>query len=213
MIKSIQVKGIDECRDIADEDHPYNALVSVYDEDYLSEVYDIHRKMSAQRSCRHFVHAMKDTWEQEFNEGMVVCDETFQKILNGEINDVTPSLKKVKPLIETCRYLATSKDEFDVLVHCHGGISRSTAACILIHYFMGMTEWEAIDAVYDLRACMWPSQLILRIADHVLGTRFHPFIVAWKEKEEKDPFGSFTERFNRVERRSKTKINIKKTTT
>jgi predicted protein tyrosine phosphatase len=57
-----------------------------------------------------------------------------------------------------------------VLVHCHAGISRSTAAAvILLARDHPGREAEAFETVARLRPRSWPNRRLLAIADHRLG--------------------------------------------
>jgi predicted protein tyrosine phosphatase len=61
--------------------------------------------------------------------------------------------------------------EAHLLVHCHAGVSRSTAAAALI-LMQANPEWPAsaaLDAVAAIRPLAWPNLLILEIGDALLG--------------------------------------------
>jgi predicted protein tyrosine phosphatase len=58
-----------------------------------------------------------------------------------------------------------------LLVHCHAGISRSTAAASLI-LMQANPHWPAsaaLEAVAALRPQAWPNLLILEYGDALLG--------------------------------------------
>jgi predicted protein tyrosine phosphatase len=52
-----------------------------------------------------------------------------------------------------------------LLVHCHAGISRSTAAAITILMQRGMPHTEALRVVQAVRPQLWPNSLIIAMAD------------------------------------------------
>ncbi|NBB71846.1 MAG: protein-tyrosine-phosphatase [Alphaproteobacteria bacterium] len=56
-----------------------------------------------------------------------------------------------------------------VLVHCHAGVSRSTAAAVmLMARDQPGREAEAFDAVWRIRPRSWPNSRMLAIADRLL---------------------------------------------
>lgn len=57
----------------------------------------------------------------------------------------------------------------NVLVHCEGGISRSTAVGISLLVFGGATIGTATDKVHEQRPNLSPNRLILRYADDILN--------------------------------------------
>jgi predicted protein tyrosine phosphatase len=58
-----------------------------------------------------------------------------------------------------------------LLVHCHAGVSRSTAAAALIlaQAFPDRPAVDALDAVVRLRPHAWPNLRILEFGDELLG--------------------------------------------
>lgn len=56
-----------------------------------------------------------------------------------------------------------------LLVHCHAGISRSTAsAAVLMAQFNPGREIEAFLALLDLRSHAWPNTRVVELADRLL---------------------------------------------
>jgi predicted protein tyrosine phosphatase len=58
-----------------------------------------------------------------------------------------------------------------LLIHCHAGISRSTAAMtmILAQAFPGESEDAIVDRLVDIRPQAWPNSLMIAFADDRLG--------------------------------------------
>ena len=58
-----------------------------------------------------------------------------------------------------------------LLIHCHAGISRSTAAMamILTQAFPGKDEIAIVDRLMQIRPQAWPNSLMLELADELLG--------------------------------------------
>lgn len=70
---------------------------------------------------------------------------------------------------EVLRFTQNIKEDDKVLVHCHAGVSRSTAMAIGILIQHGMTPKEAVEHVFDIRDCAWPNGLIIEILDDELN--------------------------------------------
>lgn len=80
--------------------------------------------------------------------------------------------------------IAPSGSKF--LVHCHAGISRSTAMAIGMFHHCGMTAEEAINTVFDIRPIMWPNALIVEGWSHLSRDRsIVDALLDWKEKNDK----------------------------
>lgn len=62
-------------------------------------------------------------------------------------------------------------EDAHLLVHCHMGISRSTAAMTLIlaHYRRERPAAEALAAVKEIRPRAWPNLRMIELGDRLLG--------------------------------------------
>lgn len=78
---------------------------------------------------------------------------------DGWNDDGAPTLDMVKSIIKFV------KDDTRVLVHCIGGISRSSAVAIAIMHMRGASIDDAIAGVFDMRPNFWPNDLILQLFD------------------------------------------------
>jgi len=66
----------------------------------------------------------------------------------------------------------TRDDVRHLLVHCHAGVSRSTAAAaILMAQHNPGRETEAFERIAEIRPRSWPNSLLVRMADDVLDRR------------------------------------------
>lgn len=93
----------------------------------------------------------------------------FHDIVNPRRQHVHPSSDIVQRILE---FGAQSRDAdiTHLLVHCHAGISRSTAtAVILMAQHNPGREVEAFDHLAEVRPKSWPNSLMLRLADDMLG--------------------------------------------
>ncbi|MGH7005290.1 MAG: tyrosine phosphatase family protein [Alphaproteobacteria bacterium] len=55
-----------------------------------------------------------------------------------------------------------------LLIHCHAGISRSTAAAIIVLAQLGAEAAAAVDRVVALRPIAWPNLRMIEIGDRML---------------------------------------------
>ena len=90
-----------------------------------------------------------------------------------EIDDkVVPTRDHVEAILAVGRDLSISTDEAaHLLVHCHAGISRSTAALTLIlaQACPERPAPEIVDEVLRIRSRAWPNLRLIELGDALLG--------------------------------------------
>ncbi|MFV0279937.1 MAG: tyrosine phosphatase family protein [Rhodoblastus sp.] len=86
---------------------------------------------------------------------------------------VLPNERDILAILAYGRGLAEHPGDKHVLVHCHMGMSRSTAAlATLIAQNEPDLPGDAIFArVYEIRNRTWPNSLMVRLADEALGRK------------------------------------------
>ena len=94
----------------------------------------------------------------------------FHDVIESQPGWIAPERWDVELLLAFSRDLAASK-EAHLLVHCHAGVSRSTAAATLV---MAQTcpdrpAAEVLQEVVRLRPRAWPNLRILEFGDEILG--------------------------------------------
>jgi predicted protein tyrosine phosphatase len=101
----------------------------------------------------------------------------FDDIIDATPNAMLPQRRDVERLLAFGRELGEAPGNH-LLVHCHAGISRSTAATALIlaQARPERPAAEALAAVVRLRPRAWPNLRILELGDDLLGR--HGEIVA-----------------------------------
>jgi len=83
-----------------------------------------------------------------------------------------PGRDDVKKLLDFGQSLASSGKDGHLLVHCHAGISRSTAAtAILLAQHNPGRERDAFLALLDLRPHGWPNTRMVDFADELLDRK------------------------------------------
>ena len=94
----------------------------------------------------------------------------FHDIIEPIPQRLAPSPQDVAQLLAFGRELG-EKTDGHFLIHCHAGVSRSTAAAALI-LAQAHPDWpagEALAAVARLRPRAWPNLRILELGDALLG--------------------------------------------
>lgn len=60
--------------------------------------------------------------------------------------------------------------EHKILVHCHAGISRSSAMAWTLKVMFGETDYrEAFNSLKENRTYIWPNTQVIAFADEILG--------------------------------------------
>lgn len=90
----------------------------------------------------------------------------------------------MKDVLNILHFTETFTDDDRVLIHCHGGISRSTAVAVLVLIQHGASIEDAVDFVLTIRPQAWPNKLIIRLGDVALGQdgALIGFMTEWWEK-------------------------------
>src|ERR1700747_302973 len=94
----------------------------------------------------------------------------FHDVIELQSDQIAPTREDVERLLAFGRE-ASETPEAHLLVHCRAGVSRSTAAAVLI-LMQANPEWPASaahDAVAAIRPRAWPNLLILELGDALLG--------------------------------------------
>ena len=94
----------------------------------------------------------------------------FDDIIEPQPNRVAPSREHVERLLEFGRELNAAPKEH-LLIHCHAGVSRSTAAAALIlaQAAPERPAREVFEAIVRMRPRAWPNLRILEFGDEILG--------------------------------------------
>lgn len=72
-----------------------------------------------------------------------------------------------------------------LLIHCHAGVSRSTAAALAVCVQHGATPEDAIGRIHGLRDCMYPNQTLVRLTDAHFGLNgsLTALVTTWKQEQ------------------------------
>jgi predicted protein tyrosine phosphatase len=72
-------------------------------------------------------------------------------------------------LEEVLAFTARLQDDDKLLVHCHAGISRSTAVASAILCQHGLNPVDAVKEIYQQRPLAIPNMLVVRLMDDLLN--------------------------------------------
>lgn len=93
----------------------------------------------------------------------------FHDTIRERDDNAHPTAETVRAILE----FGSETQDLDIdhlLVHCHMGISRSTAtAAILLAQHNPGFEPEAFDHLWDIRPRSWPNSRMIALADALMG--------------------------------------------
>jgi predicted protein tyrosine phosphatase len=96
----------------------------------------------------------------------------FHDVIEELPDRVVPGTQQVQQILALGRDLtAFPPADAHLLVHCHAGVSRSTAAMTLIlaQAYPDRSGVEIVDEVLRIRSRAWPNLRIIELGDKLLG--------------------------------------------
>lgn len=125
---------------------------------------------------KHFIARFEDTEHPTDLEWMR---------MNREVRSILAWVQQKKPTADT-----------RILVHCHKGVSRSSAIAWLILAMQGMDHLQAFQTLYKARPRIWPNVVVLQIGSDFLKLDPSFMKLAIKVDEEirvgRGQFGGYT---------------------
>jgi predicted protein tyrosine phosphatase len=95
----------------------------------------------------------------------------FHDIIDDYPGYVAPQRQHVEAVLAFGEVLAMAPVGH-LLVHCHAGVSRSTAAlAILLFQQAPSDEHRAFERLVQIRPQAWPNSRMIMLADEILGSR------------------------------------------
>lgn len=126
----------------------------------------------------HYVISLLDT-EFRFSLNFEHQAEHYKAFFNDlEHPDYlyAPKLEQVRKIMDFSKnFLQGSR----VLIHCHAGISRSTAITLGVMVQHGKKEMDALEHLLQIRPAATPNKLILQHIDTILGSQLRMIVEAW----------------------------------
>lgn len=106
-----------------------------------------------------------------------LSDENIKSWTDCIIAEQMPSRSHIEKLIESLKHALSMGSEKDrnwsLLIHCHGGVSRSVAAAYILLCMLNEpgTEQNCFDKLPSTvgQTCVTPNPLVISIADDILG--------------------------------------------
>jgi predicted protein tyrosine phosphatase len=149
----------------------FNALISITDPNYGSITEGLPERFG------------EFYLKQEYDD----IDPEFEKYYNFSIHDNIdnkhlPSKKLIEELIVFYQNVFQKVANPSILVHCHMGVSRSTATALLGLYLFYNDEELAAQKLVEIRRQSMPNGAIVRYIDEVLNTNLFQYAKKITEK-------------------------------
>lgn len=84
-------------------------------------------------------------------------------------DDRVPGCPKLHHIQRILDFTKNLTNDDSLLVHCHAGICRSTAAAIGILVQHGVPPSTALQKIKAIRPLLWPNLLVCKLFDEALG--------------------------------------------
>jgi predicted protein tyrosine phosphatase len=135
-------------------------------------------ELHSARSVTHVLSILDPDWPDP--EAFVAYDPHHRTILRFHdavepgANVVLPQLGHVEAILAFGRALghdAEARDEGHLLIHCHAGVSRSTAAMamLLAQLYPDEDEDRLFGRLLEIRPQAWPNSVMIGFADDLLS--------------------------------------------
>jgi predicted protein tyrosine phosphatase len=95
----------------------------------------------------------------------------FHDVIEPKPGAVLPGARHIEQLLEFGRTILASATAARLLIHCHAGLSRSTAAAVLYltQAYPRRSIHQTFGDVMRLRPGAWPNLRMLELGDEALG--------------------------------------------
>lgn len=108
----------------------------------------------------------RDNWLQPSATHHIEYFDDIAVVMRADHNYTLPSREAIARVLEFTKNI-TKQDK--VLIHCHAGISRSTAMAIGVLVQHGVDPERAIKYVEEIRPQLFPNSLVMQHIDDELG--------------------------------------------
>jgi predicted protein tyrosine phosphatase len=126
--------------------------------------------LSSERYCSELTYLLSigDVYD-ELPEGYQNIQRKQRLLVADVTTEDGPSEADVQRIIDLAEHLRS--DTGKLLIHCEAGVSRSTAAALIIYAcWLGPGgEHEAMERVLAQRPCAFPNSRMVAFADRLLG--------------------------------------------
>lgn len=107
-------------------------------------------------------------------EGVIPCRDNYLQLYFHDCDEaIHPHYEAVSPdrhhIEKALEFSSGFQEQDKILVHCHAGVSRSTAIAISIFVQHGLEPFEAFERTSRTSPLLYPNKLILFYADSILG--------------------------------------------
>ena len=95
-------------------------------------------------------------------------DDNYSEMWGGDPETMGVVFPEKRHIIEAVLF---DKRHGVDLIHCHAGISRSTAIGYSVLRGRGMSKWDALNEIYKIVPSAMPNRRIVRFADEIYGRK------------------------------------------
>lgn len=133
------------------------------------------RDVYTQANATHLLSILDPNEHISHDWGFVTAHNWYLIQCRDVLDDTIIDCPKHEQVEKVLRWAKGLPDDSILVVHCHAGISRSTAMAIAILVQRGWTIEAAILHVKSMRKLMAPNPIITKIADSILkmGGQLH----------------------------------------
>lgn len=114
-----------------------------------------------------------------------ISNNKFLKLSFDDIDckiDAKYILVNENDILEIIKFIEALKDNTEnIIVHCHAGVSRSSAVAMIVAFIL-TKDFEYAKSIVDIAKYHSPNELVLHIADKILGTNFEKYVIEEKER-------------------------------
>lgn len=120
------------------------------------------------------------------NHCIIRCDDISSDVVSSPEGITISGYTIPQPhhVEEFLKFSSRFTEDEKIFIHCHAGISRSTAAAILVLCQHGFTPENSITKIESIRPILWPNDRIIRFGDQILGLdgALEKAVIDWKAK-------------------------------
>jgi predicted protein tyrosine phosphatase len=102
---------------------------------------------------------IRQIWKSKGNHHKVIYMDDISRPMRGY------TLPTLEHIIDGLDHFRDIQESDTVLIHCHAGISRSTAFAILVLIQYGLSIEDAIQHVITIRPIAYPNELVIELGD------------------------------------------------
>lgn len=145
----------------------------------ITSRYDVLRKLQEAEFPYQSLISINEPGESmptfEYSHAGTILPLFFHDIAEELEDHAAPSLEQVTQIVGYAKKEFFNRGSTRMLIHCTAGISRSSAAAIIVAHAVGVDVREYISRLASTRG-IHPNPLMIRLADEVFGGGFFEIV-------------------------------------